>query len=482
VLVARTPLSRVALSIALPAQAVLISQLLRELLEHSFEPVFIASLALVAWLCGTRYGLVATLLSAVAIDWIFLAPQHSLEIDGAAGITRFFLFMGASSVVVALIHYARATRAQLTDAELRYRALSELIPFGGWIADGRGNMLQLSESFLKTFGTDMERCKGVGWTLLLEEADRLHILDEWRRCLRSGYFWDYEYRLCAPSGEQYIVLSRGVPVPGRGRNDRTWVGFHLDITQRERDAEKRVEQARDIARFNAELEQFAYVSAHDLQEPLRMVASYLQLLSRKYKGKLDPEADTFIGFAVEGAERLKALLQDLLELQQIGKRARPMVQVALADIVEKARMDLAIPIQQAGASIVISELPVVEADEVAMVQLFTHLLDNALKYRKPDVSPEIRISAVPEAHPGMQQIRVQDNGIGIEPEFHKRIFDVFQRLHPRQTYPGTGIGLAICKKIVEVHGGHVAVESEPGVGSTFCVTLPVVESGPLGAD
>jgi light-regulated signal transduction histidine kinase (bacteriophytochrome) len=262
------------------------------------------------------------------------------------------------------------------------------------------------------------------------------------------------------------VLSRGIAVRSG------WVGIHLDITARERDAEHRIEQARDIARFNAELEQFAYVSAHDLQEPLRMVASYLQLLSRRYKGKLDSDADTYIGYAVEGAERLKALLQDLLELQQIGKANRPWVSLPLANAVNQACHKLAAEIESSKAQITCSQLPTVMAQEKSMSQLFEQLIANALKYRKNEIPPEIHINAEFKARLDAWEVHVQDNGLGIEPEFRGKIFDIFQRLHPREQYPGTGIGLAICKKIVEVHGGRISVDSTPGEGSIFSFTLP----------
>jgi PAS domain S-box-containing protein len=450
----------------MPAQALLASQLLRGWLEPGYEPLFIAANAITAWLCGVRYAAAASLLSALVFDFFLLEPTTSLRIDGTPGLVRFLLFIASNALVVALIHYARRTQERLAASELKYRSLAELIPFGGWTADSKGYMLSLSESFLNTFGASMERCRGMGWTELLDEPERSQIVADWQACMRSGYFWDYEYHLRAPSGERYVVLSRGIAVRSG------WVGIHLDITARERDAQKRIEQARDLARFNAELEQFAYVSAHDLQEPLRMVASYLQLLSRRYKGKLDPDADIYISYAVEGAERLKALLQDLLELQQVGKADRPRVPYPLNHAVDEARHKLAPQIEESGAKIICSELPIVVAEEKAMAQLFEQLIGNAIKYRKDDVPPAIEISADFKPRLDAWEIRVADNGLGIEPEFRNKIFDVFQRLHPREKYPGTGIGLAICKKIVEVHGGQLSVESTLGEGAVFSFTLP----------
>lgn len=203
-----------------------------------------------------------------------------------------------------------------------------------------------------------------------------------------------------------------------------------------------------------------------------MIASYLQLLSRRYKGKLDSDADTFIGYAVEGAERLQTLLQDLLELQQVGKGNRPRVRLSLEEPLRKAIQNLTARIEETNAEITFADLPVVEVEDQAFVQLFVHLLDNAMKYRNQQEKPRIHISARRKS-PTCWEIRIQDNGLGIPEEFRSKIFDVFQRLHPRQQYPGTGIGLAICKKIVEVHGGQISVESTPGEGSVFCFTAPV---------
>jgi chemotaxis family two-component system sensor kinase Cph1 len=471
VLVRSAP-ARVATTVALPGLAFLVCELLRPWLEPAYDPPFLIAVGFTAWLCGAVYGLVALLLSALAFDYFFLPPYYSFALLDASVYVKFFLFVGFGLALVGIVRHIRDTRAALQESELRYRSVSELIPFGGWIADKRGNMVHVSESFLKTFGVTAEECRGLGWMRLLEESERSHVLSDWRECMRNGYFWDYEYRLRAPDGEQRVVLSRGIPVQGVGGKPRTWVGIHLDITERERSAEQRIEQARNLARFNAELEQFAYVSAHDLQEPLRMIASYLQLLSRRYKGKLDEDADTFIGYAVEGAERLQNLLRDLLELQQVGKRNKPLSMAPLATLIDRACASLSQAIAESNAQITYSDLPAIWCEEQAFVQLFVHLLDNGIKYRKNGVRPEIHISAE-HTKSGVWEIRVHDNGIGIEPEFRERIFNVFQRLHPRSMYPGTGIGLAICKKIVEVNGGRIRAESEPGKGSTFVFSVPV---------
>lgn len=245
-----------------------------------------------------------------------------------------------------------------------------------------------------------------------------------------------------------------------------------DISRR-RETEQMLEtQREELARSNADLEQFAYVASHDLQEPLRMVASYVQLLARRYKGKLDQDADDFIGFAVDGALRMQRLIDDLLAYSRIATRAEPGREVAAGECVAAAQRNLAVRVRETGAVIECGELPLLHMDPSQVVQLFQNLIGNALKFCV-DGPPLVRISAEREgAH---WHFRVADNGIGIDPQYAERIFVIFQRLHPRQQYAGTGIGLAICKKIVERAGGRIWVESLAGAGATFHFTLPVLE-------
>jgi signal transduction histidine kinase len=236
---------------------------------------------------------------------------------------------------------------------------------------------------------------------------------------------------------------------------------------------RRVEQ--ELKRSNVELEQFAYVASHDLQEPLRMVAGYVQLLARRYRGRLDEEADEFIHYAVEGAVRMQALINDLLTYSRVGTKGKPLVATGLDAALDDALTNLSLTISETGAEVIRGPLPRVIGDPGQLVQLFQNLVGNALKFRS-NARAEVRISAAPAGE--MVQVSVADNGIGIEPQSAKRIFDIFQRLHTRDEYTGTGIGLAVCKKIVERHGGDIWVESQPGQGAAFHFTLRSAEATP----
>jgi PAS domain S-box-containing protein len=241
------------------------------------------------------------------------------------------------------------------------------------------------------------------------------------------------------------------------------------VVERQRARDEIESKARDLARSNSELEQFAYVASHDLQEPLRMVSSYMQLLARRYKGKLDSDADEFIGFAVDGAVRMQALILDLLAFSRVGTRGSAFAPVDMQLVLDKTLANLRLAIAESGAQITQDPLPTLNADSMQIGQLLQNLIGNALKFRG-ERTPEIHIGAT--RHGTEWHFTVRDNGIGIDPQYKERIFIIFQRLHRKEEYPGTGIGLAICKKIVERHGGRIWLDSVPGQGATFHFTLP----------
>lgn len=248
---------------------------------------------------------------------------------------------------------------------------------------------------------------------------------------------------------------------------------HLDLERA--NAEKQLrETTANLERSNTDLQQFAYVASHDLFEPLRMITSYLQLLGQKYQGQLDAQAQAFIGYALDGARRMDALIRDLLAYSRVDMRGRPLEPTDSEQILGAAIANLKVAIEESGATITHSRLPKVQADGIQLTQVFQNLLGNALKFRGSK-TPHLEVNAHRRDHHWLFLVR--DNGIGIEARDFERIFVIFQRLHTRQEYAGTGIGLAICKKIIERHGGRIWVESTPGEGSTFFFTLPAAANG-----
>ncbi len=243
-----------------------------------------------------------------------------------------------------------------------------------------------------------------------------------------------------------------------------------DITDRKVAEEKLRQTAEELDRSNKELEQFAYIASHDMQEPLRTITGYLQLLSSRYQGQIDEKADHYIAYAVEGAERMSTLIRDLLSYSRVNTRGGELRPTNAEESLQFALMNLRSAIDQSGASITHDPLPVVKADKTQLAQLFQNLIGNAIKYRSPDREPRIHISARREN--GAWRFDVKDNGIGFEQQYENKMFLIFQRLHSRGKYPGTGIGLAICKRIVDRHGGQIWAVGEPGQGAEFSFTIP----------
>jgi signal transduction histidine kinase len=237
--------------------------------------------------------------------------------------------------------------------------------------------------------------------------------------------------------------------------------------------------AEELQRSNAELEQFAYVASHDLQEPLRKVASFCQLLQRRYAGQLDEKADLYIEYAVDGAKRMQQLINDLLAFSRVGRIVRDQVLVPSSEALGQARANLSVPIQEEQARIESGPLPVVRAEAVLLTTVFQNLLGNALKFRGED---DPRISVAAQRDGEFWEFSVTDNGIGVPPEYADRIFVIFQRLHDRQAYPGTGIGLALCRKIIEYHGGRMWLDTGHSPGARFCFTLPIPPESEDDAD
>ena len=253
------------------------------------------------------------------------------------------------------------------------------------------------------------------------------------------------------------------------RHVHLFAGLISEGLLRVQDFDTLEKQAQNLKASNKELEQFAYVASHDLQEPLRMVVSYMQLLERRYKESLDDTAGEFIDFAVDGAKRMQTLINDLLTYSRVGTREKAFKPTDMNDILEQVLSSLKMVIDDTQTVLTLDDLPMVLGDEVQLHQLFQNLISNALKFHA-EASAKVHIGCRQDN--GVRTFFVQDNGIGIEPQYKERIFVIFQRLHTRAEYLGTGIGLAICKKIIDRHDGQIWLESEPGHGTTFFFTLP----------
>lgn len=255
---------------------------------------------------------------------------------------------------------------------------------------------------------------------------------------------------------------------------RARAGLEQEVEGRKQAQERLKRAVSDLKRSNAELEQFAYVASHDLQEPLRAVAGCVQVLKRRYEGKLDDRADQFIGHAVEGAQRMQNLIQDLLAYSRVGTKGKAFASVSLEKVVDGALQNLSVAVEESKAHIERDPMPELRGDAGQLEAVFQNLLSNALKFRG-NAAPEVRIGCRKEVGAGGERgwtFSIADKGLGIEPQYFERIFVMFQRLHTRTEYAGTGIGLAIVKKIIERHGGHIQVESEAGQGTTFLFWLP----------
>jgi PAS domain S-box-containing protein len=278
-----------------------------------------------------------------------------------------------------------------------------------------------------------------------------------------------EMRYIRAAGSYVWVRETWSLVRGVTGDPKYFISVLEDITSRKQAEEELGQSIKELARSNAELEQFAYVVSHDLQEPLRMVSSYVQLLAQRYQDRLDSNANDFIAYAVDGAARMKKMITDLLAYSRVGRQGEEFAPIACEAVLNEARANLEAAITESSAEINHGPLPTVLGNSYLLVHLFQNLVGNAIKFRTKE-PPRIQVSAKLDEQGWL--FSVSDNGIGLNQQDADRIFMVFQRLHGREEYPGTGIGLAISKKIVEHHGGRIWVESEPGKGATFHFTIP----------
>ncbi|MBK9053294.1 MAG: PAS domain S-box protein [Chloroflexi bacterium] len=330
-----------------------------------------------------------------------------------------------------------------------------------------GRILDVNEAYTQLLGyqrAEVVGRSGLELNIITNPEERAEVT---RRLRETGSVRNYETVVYHRAGKKHHVLASLEPMEVNG--ERCILSALYDITER-KEAEALLEQTMaELRRSNHDLEQFAYVASHDLQEPLRAVAGMVQLLRQRYGGQLDDRADEYISHAVDAAARMQTLINDLLTFSRVSTKGQTFAPVSGEAILQDAINSLKVAIAESGALITHDPLPTFLGDARQLTQLLQNLISNALKFRGEAV-PHIHIRA--EESDGEASVAVQDNGIGIAPEYFERIFVIFQRLHTRREYPGTGIGLALCKKIVERHRGRIWVTSQPGMGSTFFFTIP----------
>lgn len=417
-----------------------------------------------AELIFTRYvsffdtpNMIGHLLKAVAF---YLAYKALIE----AGLIRPFevLFRSASQ-----------SRQQVLESEERFRTLSAAT-FEGIAITENGRIVDINEQLLEMLGRTRDEMIGEPVAAFLVPEDRERVLQG----IREGLEMQLDHRMIRKDGSHFNAEAHGKMVHFKSRTVR--VTAIRDVSDRKRAEEALLEArntalrtARELARSNRDLEQFAHVTSHDLKEPLRMVTGFMGLLKEQYGSRLDDKAREYIHFGVDAAQRMQRLINDLLEYSRVGmdESAEAM---ALGEALDAALDNLRIAIREAGAVITRDALPLLHVNRTEMVRLLQNLVSNAVKFRSA-LPPAIHVGA--RLKSGIWEFSVRDNGIGIDPVYQDRLFQIFQRLHPAEDYPGSGVGLAICKKIVEQYGGEIRVESEPGKGSAFFFTLPEAGGG-----
>ncbi|MGB9980403.1 PAS domain S-box protein [Methanobacterium sp.] len=383
----------------------------------------------------------------------------------------------------------------LNRERIRLQTIIENLPVGIYIGDKNGKGIFVNEAFYKIWGTNApipgsidEYREYKGW---FADTGKLIEPEEWPASLAlKGESVSYAADIQTFNGKKASIIISAVPIIDDKDNINGNLVVIQDITSR-REMEEELRESRDnlelkvqertielnvlideLKRSNEELQQFAYVSSHDLQEPLRTIANFTQLIERRYKDKLDSDADEFIDYIVDAAKRMQQLINDLLQYSRVTTKGKEFQLVNVNEVLDNVLQNLKMSIDENNTEIIVHELPTVIADDSQLIQLFQNLIGNAIKFRKPNEAPIIHISARKDENKNEYLFSVTDNGIGMEPQYAERIFTIFQRLHTRDEYEGTGIGLSIAKRIVERHGGQIWIESKYGKGSTFYFTIP----------
>ncbi|MFO0801210.1 MAG: ATP-binding protein [Gemmataceae bacterium] len=497
--------------------------------DHAFVLAILA-VVYVSWQSGFGPAVVTLLISMSGIVYFYVHPRDSFVVhrlsDQVAVAAFGFCGVGCAALGHAQRVANRKARAALADAlareqalgeemgrravaetalgvsESRFRTLADFVPQIVWVTRPDGYHEYYNRRWYDYTGVPLGSTDGEGWNELFHPDDQARAWERWQHSLTSGEPYEIEYRLRRADGAYRWFLGQALPERDPAGAVVRWFGTCTDIDDQKRQAEvleglvadrtaelmranaallaeveerRRVEEresaaARELRRSNAELEQFAYVASHDLQEPLRKIQAFGDLLVTKYGPGLPDEGQGYVTKMKASAGRMSRLIDDLLSYSRVTTHARPFTRVSLAATVAEVVEDLELRAEKVGGRVEVGALPEVLGDPSQMRQLFQNLIGNALKFHRPGVPPVVRVAAEREGVNWV--VTVADNGIGFEDRHAGRIFQVFQRLHGRDQYEGTGVGLAICRKIADRHGGTITAHGQPDDGATFVVTLP----------
>ena len=384
-------------------------------------------------------------------------------------------FMGIVRDITELKEKEEALRA----SEKRYRSLFDLSHDGVVFVGLDGPVEEANDAYLDMLGYDLDEIIGVTYQQLTPTrwaAMEAEIVE--KQLMSRGYTDEYEKEYIRKNGSVFPIAVRSILVRDEAGTPVRIMGIVRDITEQKQAKEALERHARDLARSNEELEQFAYVASHDLQEPLRKIRAFGALLAEEKQASVDEEGRQYIDFMTDAAARMQTLVSDILALSRVTTAAQPFEDLPLSDVFDTVLSDLSVALDEAEGHVEIAEMPTIEADRTQMDQLFRNLIGNALKFRKPGVAPRVTVRMAAEAEPlpaipgPAYTVVVSDNGIGFEPSQGSKLFQPFKRLHARHQYEGAGIGLAICEKIALRHHGRITATGKPGEGATFTVTLP----------
>ena len=440
--------------------------------------------------------LIAALLLAFASQTLFMSlssePLDALSTGGhLLRVTSYtFILIGLVSSMFGLYrqverstyvirHANAALRGEIEERKIaedathesakRYRTILETIQEGYYEVDLAGSFTFANDSLAALLGYDTPELERMNYRRYTEDPYSRAVFETFNHVYRTGELVEsFGWEILRKDGERRYAEASAGPIENTDGEIIGFRGILRDVTPRRSAEDKLKERSHELARSNEELRQFASVASHDLQEPLRMVAGYTQLLARRYEGQLDEEADQYIRYAVDGVTRMQNLIEDLLSYSRIRTHGHDFEPVNALESLNGALTDLELGIGEADAIVTQDEMPVVRADPAQLGQLFQNLISNSLKFRD---ERRLRIHIGAERGTDEWMFHVRDNGIGLDPQYGSRIFEIFQRLHPQDEFEGTGIGLAICKRIVERHSGRIWVESLPGNGATFYFTI-----------